>query len=157
MKHEIGEIKKVVRVGQINNDFFAYVLCIANGKEFYRTIPHQSWPIHHLAKVIGMKIMFVQIKKDRYDVIPLNFQPLFVTFEFMQILINHGAEDFLDILRKADDSEEKCQELDIEQRLRISMKEIELFQKYINKKKKDIDDEMEDIEDGNDFDDDDGI
>ena len=75
----------------------------------------------------------------------------------MQILINHGAEDFLDILRKSDDSEEKCQELDIEQRLRISMKEIELFQKYINKKKKDIDDEMEDIEDGNDFDDDDGI
>tara|TARA_Y100000589_G_C27005645_1_gene568659 strand:- start:425 stop:898 length:474 start_codon:yes stop_codon:yes gene_type:complete len=157
MKHEIGEIKKVIRVGQINNDFFANVLCMANGKEFYRTIPHQSWPIHHLQKIIGMKIMFVQISKDKYDVIPLNFQPLFVTFEFMQILINSGAEDFLEILRKADDSEEKYQELDIEQRLRISMKEMELFQKYINKKKKEIDDEMEDIEDGNDFDDDDGI
>lgn len=132
MKHEFGEIKKVIKVGQIEEDFFAYCLCSADGKEFYRSIPNQSWPIHHLPKIIGMRIIFVKIKGSKYELLPLNFQPLFVTLEFLHRLIHHGEEDLLEIIRKSQEDEKKYRDLNIEERLEISRREIELYNNYIN-------------------------
>ena len=148
MNLQMGAIKKVIKVSCIDKHFFAECLCYADGKEFFSVIPHESWPLHHLPKIIGMNIFFFKTRGDKYDLIPLNFQPFFISFEFLQRLINHGSEEFLEIIKKTKEDEEKFVSLNIEERLKISRREINLFNKY---RKKKIDDTIDDLDDPDDI------
>ena len=96
-----------------------------------------------------MRIIFVKIKGSKYELLPLNFQPLFVTLEFLHRLIHHGEEDLLEIIRKSQEDEKKYRDLNIEERLEISRREIELYNTYINQTENEEDDidKDDDIED----------
>ena len=109
----------------------------------FSAIPHEN---HY--KIIGMNIFFFKTRRDKYDLIPLNFQPFFISFEFLQRLINHGSEEFLEIIKKTKEDEEKFVSLNIEERLKISRREINLFNKY---RKKKIEDKIDDLDDPDDI------